>query len=122
MSRYVWVPDKEEEWVLAHLVREEDDKLICVETLDEAKTRSTISKHASCGLDPTHQMDLDNLCQMNNLHEAVSIRGLCVPLGLHVSVSRQASMFASIHVYIHVYVHASCIIHYFWTNASILLI
>jgi Myosin head (motor domain) len=65
----VWIPHRDREWVLAAFVRDEGSSYI-VESLDGAKTRSTVEKAMTCVLDPTHNLDLDNLCLMNNLHEA----------------------------------------------------
>jgi myosin V len=82
MDTYLWVPHKELEWCLAYFVREEEGEICLVESLEDEqqptsgeadvaeKTRFRVPKSLTCGLDPTHKMDLANLCQMNNLHEA----------------------------------------------------
>ena len=71
----LWVPlqkDKETiEWVLANKVEEDLDKgMYVVETISKPTTRFHVEKSSTCELDPSHLLDLDNLCTMNNLHEA----------------------------------------------------
>jgi myosin V len=75
-EKYLWVPHKELEWCLALLVSEEPaedapaDSVCLVEASGGDRRRFKVPKSLTCGLDPTHKMDLANLCQMNNLHEA----------------------------------------------------
>jgi myosin V len=67
----LWIPDSVHVWKLAQLLH------ISHDGSDELRIRdlvtnetSTISSHLTHPLDPTHLSDLNDLCGMNNLHEA----------------------------------------------------
>ncbi len=69
-SLQLWVPHPTEEWSLAFFLQDDAaSKGYMVENID-GTSRQTVDKGKTCVLDASHLIDLDNLCSMNNLHEA----------------------------------------------------
>jgi myosin V len=64
----VWISDDKEVWKLANLVsaNEETEEIV----VDDNGLQKTLPASKTHPLDPTHLEDLDDLCSMNNLHEA----------------------------------------------------
>lgn len=67
MESKLWIPSKEEVWELGVITSLSDDS-VTMQTLAEGKT-VTLKKAETHMLDETHLGNLDDLCQMNNLHE-----------------------------------------------------
>jgi myosin V len=67
----IWIPDPVHVWKLAQLLHISHDasEELRIRDLTTNET-STISAHLTHPLDPTHLTDLNDLCGMNNLHEA----------------------------------------------------
>lgn len=64
----VWVPDEKEVWKLADLVSADEEREEVV--INDNGLQRTLPSNKIHPLDPTHLEDLDDLCSMNNLHEA----------------------------------------------------
>ena len=67
MESKLWIPSKEEVWELGVITSLSDDS-VTVQTLLEGKA-VTLKKTDTHLLDESHLDSLDDLCQMNNLHE-----------------------------------------------------
>ncbi len=66
---YLWVSDENDVWVKRKLVRVDDvNNTVTVETDDQKLLQLPIDK--SHAVDSTHLLNLDDLCEMSNLHEA----------------------------------------------------
>ncbi len=67
----MWVPDKKNVWNLAEVVEDKADEST-ITYQDPAHEAAPVSllRSATHPFDPTHMLDLDNLCYINNLHEA----------------------------------------------------
>lgn len=78
MDRVVWIPHKDFEWILGEILEDKGDSYLILEKyLKTIKLSAStepqtilIKKDAVVEFDPSHIDDLDDLCQMNNLHEA----------------------------------------------------
>lgn len=89
MNNYIWVPDKEHEWLLADIIEDRGETInvslnrsknpgfngLQVVKEDEGQegkdiiTNSTLKREGLCEFDDSHLVDLDDLCDMKNLHE-----------------------------------------------------
>lgn len=67
----VWTFNKStEEWNMWNLLHDDViQKTVTIFQIDPTETIE-IKKSEICMVDPTHLLDLDDLCNMNNLHEA----------------------------------------------------
>ena len=69
MQRNVWIPDKDEEWIIAQVINEDEvNQTFSVETL-EKKEQLIVPINQTCLFDSSHLEDIDDLCLLNNLHE-----------------------------------------------------
>mmetsp|Transcript_17676 Transcript_17676/g.39962 ORF Transcript_17676/g.39962 Transcript_17676/m.39962 type:complete len:1692 (+) Transcript_17676:116-5191(+) len=69
MDSRMWVPDKEEVWVVAKLSGVDDEtRVVYCELVDGTKV--TFPASAVHPVDSSHLRDLSDVCLMNNLHEA----------------------------------------------------
>lgn len=64
----VWVPDPRNVWQLGTVVEDDGEKLHVV--VPEVDTEQQFTVEQVHPYDPTHSMDLDNIAEMDNLHEA----------------------------------------------------
>ena len=59
----IWVPNKDSVYVIAEIISEDGDSFIIGDGQKVPKSKSHL-------LDPSHLLDLRDLCHMNSLHEA----------------------------------------------------
>lgn len=64
----VWVPDARNVWQLGTVVEDDGEKLHVVVPEVDAEQQFTVEQVHP--YDPTHSLDLDNIAEMDNLHEA----------------------------------------------------
>ena len=69
----IWVPDKTEGWLLCKIINSENcDEIeyeIQNQNKEELKRGKVLVSKTHC-FDSTHLIDYDNICLMNNMHEA----------------------------------------------------
>jgi len=66
----VWIPTESNSWELAKWLGEDLATGMVTVEVEGTKAHLTLNKTQTHQLDPSHLLDLDDLCQMNNLHEA----------------------------------------------------
>jgi myosin V len=67
----IWIPDETHVWKLVKLIQtKHESEEILIRDLDSSNEEKIISSQVTHPLDPTHLQNLDDLCGMNNLHEA----------------------------------------------------
>jgi len=72
----VWIPDKNHGWCAAQVIHyDKESQQFDVEALNESvyytnSIRQTFHHSKIHPIDPSHMYDLDNMCLMNNMHEA----------------------------------------------------
>jgi myosin-5 len=71
-----WIPDRKQVYVLAHIISEDlVKKEVTLKTV-ESKENKVVKKADVVFADASHLGDFDDLCQMNNLHEAALLHML----------------------------------------------
>jgi len=69
LTSYVWAPSQRSVWAKGKVIKNLPDGKVVLQL--DGETTEVIVKHSECAmLDDSHLQSLDNLCQMNNLHEA----------------------------------------------------
>jgi myosin V len=89
---FIWIPDKDYEWILAELQEDNGESIVAIPThttiektlqsnIRKAEIslerinltnyqRTSFTRNELCEYDSSHLENLDDLCMMNNLHEA----------------------------------------------------
>jgi myosin V len=69
-EKRIWVPDAAQIWRLAYIVKK--DEAAGIVTVEPLKGGAPVDFQISetHGFDPSHESDLDDAAQLNNLHEA----------------------------------------------------
>jgi len=83
-NNFIWIPDKEFEWILAEIIQDLGDNVVANPSiasksaalisadrinLSDTNVSGTFRRYELCEFDPSHLENLDDLCLMNNLHE-----------------------------------------------------
>ena len=64
----VWCPDPRNVWQLGTVVEDDGEKLYVI--LDETEEEHAFSIEETHPFDPSHALDLNNISEMDNLHQA----------------------------------------------------
>ena len=76
MTTKLWVPDQQHVWELAEVVATTGDAITGDVTVAVHGDETTLARSRCSAWDPSHELDLDDLSAMNELHEAPLLHAL----------------------------------------------